>query len=479
MKLFLNKYKYLLLTFLISFILFYPSLFGFYTNDDFYHLKISHATSVHEFINFFNLVEGSSGQLLYRPLTTHVFYFLGWGLFNLNPIGLHIVSFVLLFIVIYCVYKLAFLISENEKIAVISAFLYAVSATHFGHLYYLATEIVLGAVFFSTVIFFTKYIKSKSRGYLILSIFFFALSLLAKENSVVLPAVFVLLYAYFQITKKTKIKVTKFLLSLIPFAIILIIYMYFHFFYYGFVSGDSYLWNLSPIKALNTILWYGLWSFNLPEMLVDFIGPGLNVNPDLLKYWGDQIIPILVLFVTQLCILFYAIFKSRILSRKYESLFCIGWFLITLSPILFLPLHKFTFYLTLPLFGVVLLLSYLFEKCKSFVLVLFCVVWTATSLLTLNLTRQTNWITQGEAIARRVYDYVNVNKTSLEDKTVVFYDTEEDNKLPFSPTETVKNTLSDNNFFEVFYDGKIKAIYDSSSAQKDSSMIRSRMFIGY
>lgn len=476
MKLFLNKYKYLLLTFLISFILFYPSLFGFYTNDDFYHLKISHATSVHEFINFFNLVEGSSGQLLYRPLTTHVFYFLGWGLFNLNPIGLHIVSFVLLFIVIYCVYKLALLISENEKMAVISAFLYAVSATHFGHLYYLATEIVLGAVFFPTVIFFTKYIKSRSNGYLILSIIFFVLSLLAKENSVVLPAVFVLLYVYFQITKKTKIKVGKFLLSLIPFAIILAVYMYFHFFYYGFVSGDSYLWNLSPIKALNTILWYGLWSFNLPEMLVDFVGPGLKINPNLLKYWGDQIIPILVLFVVQLCVLFYAIFKSKIFSRKYESLFCVGWFLITLSPILFLPLHKFTFYLTLPLFGVVLLLSYLFVKSRSLVLILFCVVWTITSLLALNFTRQTNWITQGEGIARRVYDYVNMNKTSLEDKTVAFYDTEEDKKLPFSPTETLKNTLSDKNFFSVFFPNLADKIdYNGQGEIK----IKSRQFLGY
>ena len=476
MKLFLNKYKYLLLTFLISFILFFPSLFGFYTNDDFYHLKISNATSVQEFFNFFNLVEGSSGQLLYRPLTTHVFYFLGWGLFNLNPIGLHVVSFILFFIVVFCIYKLALLVSENEKMAVISGFLYAVSATHFGHLYYLATEIVLGAVFFPTVIFFTKYIKSKSNGYLILSIFFFVLSLMAKENSVVLPAVFVLLFIYFQITKRAKIKVSKFLLSLIPFAIILAIYMYFHFFYYGFVSGDSYLWNLSPIKALNTILWYGLWSFNLPEMLVDFIGPGLKINPNLFKYWGEQITPILILFAAQLPIIFYAIFKSKIFNRKYESLLCIGWFLITLSPILFLPLHKFTFYLTLPLFGVVLLLSYLFVNGKSLVLILFCVVWTATSFLTLSLTRQTNWITQGEAIAGRVYDYVNMNKASLENKTVVFYDAEEDKKLPFSPTETVKNTLSDKNFFYVFFPNLADKInYDGQGEIK----IKSRRFLGY
>jgi hypothetical protein len=67
----------------------------------------------------------------------------------------------------------------------------------------------------------------------------------------------------------------------------------------------------------------------------------------------------------------------------------------------------------------------------------------------------------------------------LEDKTVVFYDTEEDKKLPFSPTETVKNTLSDNNFFEVFYDGKIKAVYGASSVQEKVVMVRSRIFIGY
>lgn len=479
MKIFLNKYKYLLLTFLISFVLFFPSIFGFYTNDDFFHLKISHATSVSQFFNFFNLAEGSSGQLLYRPLTTHVFYFLGWQFFNLNPIGLHIVSFILLFITIFCVYKLALLISENEKISIISAFLYAVSATHFGHLYYLATEIVLAACFLPTVIFFVKYIKTKSIGYFLLSIVFFALSLLAKENSVVLPGVFVLLYIYFQLTKKAKIKVGRFLLSLVPFTIILISYLYFHFFYYGFVSGDSYLWNLSPIKALNTIFWYGLWSFNLPEMFVDFVGPGLKINPNLFKYWDKQVIPILISFVAQLIVLVYAFIKSKIFSRKYIILLCIGWFLLTLSPVLFLPLHKFTFYLTLPLFGVVFLLSYLLVNSKTLVLILFCIVWTATSLFTLKITRETNWITQGEAIARRVYGYVNINKSILEGKTIVFYDTEDDKKLPFSPTETVKNTLSDNNFFEVFYDGKIEAVYDIGSIQKNAAMIRSRVFMGY
>jgi hypothetical protein len=43
----------------------------------------------------------------------------------------------------------------------------------------------------------------------------------------------------------------------------------------------------------------------------------------------------------------------------------------------------------------------------------------------------------------------------------------------------MKNTLSDNNFFEVFYAGKIKAVYGMSSIRENAVTVSSRAFIGY
>jgi hypothetical protein len=478
MKNFFKKYKYLILTIIVSFLIYLPSLFGFYTNDDFYHLRISHATNFTEFLNFFNLEKSAGGQLLYRPLTTHVFYFLGWSLFNLNPVGLHIVSFLMFFITVVCVYKLALLISENEGISNISAFLYATSATHFGHLYYLATELVLAVFFFPSVIFFINYLKNSKKSQYILSVIFFVLALMAKENSVVLIPVFMLLYIYFRIIKKTKIVTKSFVFGLLPELFILIGYMYFHFFYYGFVKGDSYIWNLSPIKAANTVMWYLLWSFNIPEMFNDFFGPGIQMNPNLLKYWSNSVIPIALLFFAEMAIFSILFFKSIKSKFVLNYLLLISWFIVTLAPILFLPLHKFTFYLTLPLFGFVVFVGYMLVSKKK-TTVLFCIVWVLTSIFTLNLTRSTNWITNGELIARKVFNYTQANMNLLSGKTINFYDSDEDKLLPFSPTDTLKNTLSDNNFFEVLYSGSIKATYDVYSKKEDVININSRIFLDH
>lgn len=479
--------KKLLIIFIISFLIYSPSLFGFYSSDDFFHLKISHATNLSQFLNFFNFIQGSSGQLLYRPLTTHVFYFLAWSLFNLNPIGLHIISFLLFFITIYCVYKLVQLLSY-EKVALLAAFLYATSATHFGHLYYLATELVLGVFFLPPVIFFIKFIKNRNMWYYFLSVLFFVLALLAKENSVVIPGIFVLVYAHQYFRKEVKINIKQLILFLLPFAAVLIGYLYFHFFYYGFVTGDSYIWDFSLRRTLNTGFWYLLWSFNIPESLVDFVGPGFKLNYNLFVYWGSQVRLILVLFGIQMTIIASVLIKllkskdkKNSLSVDRISFFCVLWFVLTLLPVLFLPYHKFTFYLTLPLIAVVFRIAYLLitSKVNNVILLTFLITWTITSILTLKFTYETNWISQGAGVAKRVYDYVNINKENLMGKEICFYDTKEDESIPYSPSGTLKTILSDNNFFDVFYQGKIIARYGEETNKSCQIKIPSRQFLGY
>jgi len=484
--------KYLFIIFLIAFILFSPSLKVFYTNDDFFLLKISQANSLREFVNFFNLTKGPEGLGMYRPLTTQVFYFFSWKVFNLNPAGLHAISFLVFFAVIYLVYLLAknILLILNSKFAIqgslLVAFLYATSATHFGHLYYLAAFQELGMAFFflfSTISFINFLTKAKNKD-LYLSILCFALSLLSKETAVVLPFVLTLIWIFLKFSKVQLISLKKFVLSCMPYCLILFVYLYMRFAYYGFAQGESYIWDFSIGRAVNTLGWYGLWSLNLPEMLVDFVGSGLRFNPNLFKFWSKEIIPIFASVGIFLLGTDYLIFKNTkklFLNRKSLSviLFCTVWFIVTLIPVLFLPLHKFTFYLTLPLLGVVFALSYLLEKRNLLSIIFFCILWTLTSILTLNLTRQTHWIIQGETTAKRVYDYFQSNRNNLVGKTIIFYDTKDDETLPFGPTATLKNVLSINNFFDVYYDGRVNAIYGSASNNRNEVMIKSRMFLGY
>ena len=470
----------LLLILLISFLLYSPSLFNFFSHDDFFHLKISRAENLADFVNFFNLITAPEGFGHFRPLTTQVFYSLSY-IFNLNPISLHIISFIAFFAVIFLVYKTINVILKDGKTSLIGAFLYGTSSIHFGHLYYLGAfqELGFALFFFAGNLAFIKYLRTGRIRYGVLTTLAFMGTLLSKESAVIfLPT---LMLVYFFVKFKESIKPKKFSLAsfLVLNSLFLILYLYLHTFYYGFAKGDSYIWDFST-KVLNTIFWYGLWSFNLPEMLVDFVGPGFNVNPNLMKYYGREIIPIVVLFALLLLILCFALFQSLRGAQRRSNLllFSIIWFLLTLLPYSFLPWHKFTFELTVPLFGIVLALSLLLRLSNKKLTVIFLFTWFTLSLLTNILTYKTHWIVSGGRAAHEVKQYIDKNYLSLVGKQIIFYDTELDKMLPWSPSQVLSQTLSGKNFFEVLYEGKIKVYYETKE-EEDFTRLKSRDFLNY
>ena len=483
---FLKKHWLPLAAFIIATLMFSPSLSGFFTHDDFYFLKIADVSSWKDFLGFFNPVRDMEGIGVYRPLTLRVFYYLGVTLFNLNPLGLRIIAFLTFFADILLVGFLAKLLTGSIKVSALSLFLYATSVTHFGQLYYIGAfqELFLTLTFLSSVIFFIKYEigSKKDSGFknLIISLILFLLSLMSKETAVMLPAVLVLVHLYLKVSKKIKVSTKKAVFSLIPYITILLIYLALHFLIFGLIKGDSYIWDFSILRAVNTTFWYFLWSLNLPETLIDFIGPGIHLNPNLLKYWSGDIIPIFALFVIQTTLIIYAFLKSiksSTINHWQLFFFSVGWFILTLLPVVFLPLHKFTYYLTLPLIGVIFLLSYFFTNLKSKIYILFCLVWVAVSVFSLRLTTKTNWITQGVETSGRVNSYFKENRDILNSKEISFIDLPEDADLPWSPTLTLKTVLSEYNFFDVFYpELRDHASYGNEKAE---FKIRSRQLLGY
>jgi hypothetical protein len=471
MKIIFNKYKYLFLIFAISLIIFWPSLFVFFTNDDFFHLKIAQIQSLSDFLKFFYV--SPEGWGLYRPVGTQVFYALGRYLFNMQPFWMHVILFGLFFLIIYLVQRLIFELTRNKILSFVAAFLYAVSATHFGQLYFLATqELWVGVFYLTSVLFFALYFKKKRTRLILFSLAAFILALMSKETAVSLPFVLILLYWF-----KCGLKDLKTIFRLaIPCWLILFIYFIFRLKFYGFTSGASYVWDFSA-RIVNTLGWYGLWSLNLPEMLIDFVGPGFKLNPNLLLYWSSQYRIIFVLFGLELAIILHVVITKLKDLKKSAKIYLFGmlWFVITLLPVLFLPLHKFTFYLTIPLLGIVLILGQLFSRQKIQTII-FGLVWLITSVATLSITRQTHWITQGEAVSRRVYDYFSQNKPSFIGKKIVFADTPDDASLPWSPTSVVRLALSENNFFKVFFPDLAARVFYTG---KGDIIIESRQFLGY
>jgi len=488
MKNFFKKNWQLLLICLVAFVMFFPALTKFFTHDDFYFLKIANVTSFKGFLGFFNPIKDIEGIGVYRPLTLRVYYFLSVELFNLSPLPLRLISFAAFFAVIILVWKLINLLTQNKKIALLATFLYAVSVTHFGQLYYIGAfqELFLTMLFLGSIISFVKYETGSDKKFdvksLITSFVCFVLAIMSKETAVVIPFMIVLTHLFLKFSKRTKVSFKTLVLSTIPYFVVFGIYLIFHFGYFGTISGDSYVWDFSISRSINTLGWYSLWSINLPEMLNDFVGPGIHLNPNLLKYWSKEIIPIFIVFALQLVIVLVSVFnlvrsKGKAGREKWlVTAFSAIWFVATISPVLFLPVHKFTYYLTLPLVGVVLFLSYLLINQKSKVYVLFSIFWIVTSILSLRLTIKTNWITQGVNVSERVYEYFKGHKSEFDSENIVFVDTPEDTSLPWSPTATVKTLLSDKNFFEVFYPELANSIFYKGES---GVTIKSRQFLGY
>ena len=134
-----SVYKIIAL-FVIVLFLFYSALGNYFSHDDFFHFRISQAKNIGDFINYFNLFKPSVNWGYYRPLTTQLVYFIGWKVFDYNPVLMHGLAFVLFSGVVLLVYKLAKELTQNTAIAYLATLYYATSATHFPHLYSIATQ---------------------------------------------------------------------------------------------------------------------------------------------------------------------------------------------------------------------------------------------------------------------------------------------------------------------------------------------------
>jgi hypothetical protein len=484
----ITEFKYLLAIFIIALILFFPSLNNFYTHDDFFLLKISKVESFKEFVNFYNLKSSPEGLGMYRPLAMQSFFMVAWKLFNLNPLGLHIISFIFFFGIVFLVYKLTVILMGNKKVGLFAAFFYATSSTHFAHLYWLSVfqELAMTLFFLLSVIFFIKFVRKGRKINFLISFFAFLLSLLSKETAIVLPLILTITYFYLCFTKNTILSIKKIFIFLTPFFLILSAYLYMRINYYGFPKGASYIWDFSP-RFLNTLFWYGLWSINIPEMLIDFIGPGLKINIGPLVYWKNYLITIIISSLALVMVIFLkllAMFNKR-KTNLLLIIFGSFWFIFTILPVLFLPWHKFAYYLTLPLIGMVLVIAYIITgtKMKRWQSAVFLTAWLISSMVNINLLSKTSWIIKGGMTSSNVFTYFNENIDVLSGKNVVFYDMPQDEiYAPWYPSDTLKTVLSDTDFFEVFFPEIRSTLYLRDGKLDNGSQtvsLEARQFVEY
>ncbi len=396
-----NIWLIFILVLFLSFYFFVPSLY--FSQDDFFHLKVSNPSEPRS--NLFSLFYFRSyketGIYFYRPIFREFLFNIYSKFFGLNPLPFRITQLFIHLINIVLTYILVVKISKDKIVGIIASLFFAISAANVGVLSYLAGGIqASGMTMFAllTLILFWKFLESGRLKYSIFSFFFYLLSLASHELAMTLPFIMMSLL----ILKKgfeVKNRVSK----LLPFFIASLILLLVEVFFISLPIGEKqYGFSFSPARILNSYVWYFVWSLGMPEMLLDFIGPGIKFNPNLMKFWGDYfkiIFPLFIFISLLLLISLKNLFKQKLFW------FFVFWFVVSIAPVVFLPLHRSTYYLALSLpalSGIIgLSFSYFYKWSKS-LSYFFIISAVALSFVTILLSQKTYWAITRTRIAKRI-----------------------------------------------------------------------------
>ena len=449
--------------FAVSFALFYPSLNYYFFQDDWFHFNISNAKNLDEFLDFFIFRQDIIG---WRPIPKQVFFFLIQTIFKMNPLIAHLLIFAFFMGTILFIYFLTKLVLNDSRAGLIASFLYSTAAFHFISLSWVsAGENIIGTFFFvAAAYFFFSFFKNKKSVFYILSYLFFTMSLASTEFAITWPLF--IFFIWFILNPKLKSdKFLKILKYITPTILLIIIYLIFRFVVFQLPAKADYQIVIN-FKVFNTLFWYILWFLNLPEVLkYHFLLTDFSLTKEFVGAFKFYLKPTILFFSLTLFALFVLTANN---FRKNMSLAAITFFTFTTSlfPVLFLPLHTFPYYLSIPSVAVFIFFSYLIikslKKSGRYVLpaIIFLVSWYFISSLSLSFTKKTHWVTGEENISREVVTLAKSKYPTLpENSTIVLYPTD----------NTVKQSLMDQNAMRVIYnDPTLKTIYVSSVNEIES-----------
>lgn len=423
----------LLLIPFIVLILYYPVIFTYFSQDDFFHFKVSLTDgSLLQFINLFGFHPfAERGIAFYRPIFRESLFNIFYSLFGLSPYPFRVLQFLLLFLNSTLVYYLIRKLINIKYLPFFTAFFYAISAAQVSPLFYLAGGIqVLGA---TTFLLLTLIFALKNP---FLSFITFLLGLASHELTSITPFLITALLFVRNPFKKALGK----LWQVLPFFLVLFAYLYLEISRIGFSNGEKqYQVVLSLKSALNSYMWYAGWAIGLPEMLIDFVFPGFNLNPNLMKYWGGYYFIIFSTFFVSLLFLAlgtgYCLFKKRKTILNKKILFFLFWFLVSLLPVILLPLHKSTQYLETGLaafwtiIGFIILNTYQELKFGKAYLIILLISLFALSTTSIVLQRTTYWAAERGKYAKQLIEQVTITYPTLPKGSVLYF--ENDPSYPF------------------------------------------------
>jgi len=468
--------------FVLALMLFFPMFKQFFSADDWFHLRISHISSVSEFVNFFRFDSTPQRASFYRPLPTQVFFFLLSTLFGLSALPYYVVVFAFFLLSIFLVFLFAKEIGEQvgnnlkikNKIVIPYAvtFLYTISQTHFTSLYFLSAfqEIMLVVCVLAVLIFWL-------RSHYVLTVLFFVLALTCKETAVVTPAVFLLLL----LCQKEKTISRKRAAAFLSIAFITLIYLWLRFHVFGLsaVADPSYALHFSPSQVFATLRFYTLWSIGAPETLINYMFSFWRVLP---KYFADfQVLawPSLIALIICLCLLVTStVVTVRKLIQKKQNLWLTflggSFFLLYLLPVLFFPDHRFALELGLPIVGFSVLITSLIDNLSHRWQVMILLAFFSLNFISILMTVRTHYSVVRSQTSWRVIQYFDqLPALDRQKDYFVFINDTPDYGKAWGSSKQVEQALHGTDAYEVaFPNNPPRVFYDDSSYTPPQNMVK-------
>ncbi|MCW1949158.1 MAG: hypothetical protein KIH89_001770 [Candidatus Shapirobacteria bacterium] len=467
LKEFLKTKRYFLLLGL-SVLVFLPALFNFFSADDWFHLRLVQINNWQEFLNFFSFEKTEQSAAFYRPISTQLFFIIFYKLFGLNSMFYFGFGLLLFGLIIWNLMKFLEELKFEEKVIRIASLIYGLSASNFARINFVSAyqELFMGLLVLLGLRFYIK----RNWWFVIL----FVLALMSKETAIVFGGLMILVDWKLKENPFKKIKYYW------PIILLSTIYLVLRMWVFKTAEGESYIWDFGLKKALNTTMWYGFWSVGIPEFMVDYVGSGLKIVPKFFMDFGIWA----KIFLGEIGLLFLSIFGLIILKIKKLDKFVWGilFFGISLLPVMFLPWHKFSHALTLPLIGMAMILGEIYELNKNKIFkIIFVVAFLILNLSSIyNLNQKHYSVTRGE-ISRKVFEYFEKNYPEYpENKNFVFVNDTNPEAKQWGSSKQVAYALSSSDFFKVFYKNEnIKVYYEDldTNIPENSIQLSSRMFL--
>ena len=462
---FFKKYWLTIFIFIFTSLFFAKSLTNYFGGDDWFHLNISQISNFSEFLNFFNPIPNSQSAAFYRPLSIQFFFFIIQSLFGLRPFFYHLPIYLMFLGTIYLFYQLLKKLNFSQNQTNLTIIFYALSATHFTQLYFISANQEIMMVFFVLL-----YLLLGLNGRKIWSQIFILLAFLSKDKAIVAPIILLLI----KLTEeKNSLKIIslkwfkKFLLKncdLIISGVLVLIYLYIRFFLFHSpgLKDQSYQLNFSPKLILNSFYFYCWWLLGAPELIQDYMPKIYTFLPRFFSDLGEQGKMIIALGINFLITLLFLLWVNW---RKFwgaanwqKNLYGFAFLLLGLLPVIFLPQHKFTIQLGLPMLGMAILLSLLINSEKRKWLAIFAItLFLIFNFVTIKITEKTNYSCQRSKISGKVVNYFNHFYPQLPTEQIIYIinaKTSGSEIATWGSSKQIAYALWQENFIQAFYQDK-------------------------